>query len=157
MNEEVAVRAMRPVIAVEGWAWSRAAQRRLVSARVPIHSPLEEPDRLTDLGQGIEALDRALRYASRIIEAVSGTSLPPGPDWPRISKFARRGRDAVAHGDERLAAPGFGYSLCLDGDVVRQFGKAKRERKWRTDEISIMELAAATDALAAWFDRESSI
>ncbi len=144
-------------MAVEGWAWARAGQRRLASARVPFVDPLEEPERLTDLAQGIEAFDRALRYAKWITEAVSGTSLPPGTDWPRITKFARRGRDAVAHGDERLSAPGFGYSLRLDGDIVRQHGKASRERKWRTDEIPITELAAAADALVAWFDRESSI
>jgi hypothetical protein len=145
------------VMAVEGWAWASAAQRRLLSARLPYESPLEEPVRLTDLGQGIEALDRALRYANWITKAVSGTSLPPGPDWPRISKFARRGRDALAHGDERLADPGLGYSVRLRGDIVRQHGKARREKTWQTDEISVLELTEATAALIAWFDREASI
>jgi hypothetical protein len=145
------------LMAVEGWAWASAAKRRLVSARVPFDNPLEEPARLTDLGQGIEALDRALRYAKWITRAVTGTSLPPGSDWLRITKFARRGRDALAHGDERLSAPGFGYSLRLDGEIVRQHGKANREKTWRTDEISATELGDATDALIAWFDRESSI
>jgi hypothetical protein len=148
---------MIAVMAVEGWAWASAARRRLLSARVPFDRPLEEPARLTDLGQGIEALDRALRYANWITNTVSGTSLPPGPDWTRISKFARRGRDALAHGDERLSDPGFGYALRIDGDIARQHGKSKREKTWRTDEISVIELAEAIDALISWFDRESSI
>lgn len=145
------------LLAVEGRSWARAAQRRIEAAQIPIGSPIEEPDRLTDLGQGIEALDRALRYSNRILDSVSGTSLPAGPDWPRVSKFARRGRDALAHGDERLIAPGFGYSLRLDGGVVRQFGKARGEKKWSTDEIPIAELAKATDVLITWLDREASI
>jgi hypothetical protein len=145
------------VLAVEGWAWARAARRRFEAAKLPFSDPLEEPDRLTDLGQGIEALDRALRYAEQITDAVSGTSLPAGTDWPRARTFARRGRDALAHGDERLTAPGLGYHLRLDRGIVRQFGKAKRERKWRTDEIPITDLVDATDVLIDWFDREASI
>jgi hypothetical protein len=145
------------VLATEGSAWARAARRRIEAAQAPFKSPLEEPDRLTDLGQGIEALDRALRYAKRVTDAVAGTSLPAGIDWPRITRFARRGRDALAHGDDRFTAPGFGYSIRLSGGIIRQFGKAKRERLWRTDELPIADLMAAVDALVDWLDKESSL
>jgi hypothetical protein len=93
-------------LAVEGRSWARAARRRIEAAQVPFKSPIEEPDRLTDLGQAIEAIDRALRYANRIADSVSGTSVPAGPDWPRIKKVARRGRDALAHGDEEAHRSG---------------------------------------------------
>jgi len=112
---------------------------------------------LADLGQGIEALDRSLRYAKRVTDTISGTSLPTGIDWPQITKFARRGRDALAHGDERISDPGFGFSLRLSGGMVRQFGKTKRERKWRTDEIPVGELIDAIDALVDWLDKEASL
>lgn len=107
--------------------------------------------------QGIEALDRALRYARRVTNAVSGASLPSGIDWERIAKFARRGRDALAHGDERLTAPGLGYSLRMSDGIVRQFGKARTERKWRTDELPMADLVAAIQALVDWLDKESSM
>ena len=145
------------VLATEGLAWARAAQRRVEAAQMPVSSVPEEPNRITELGQGIEALDRALRYARRVTDAVSGASLPSGIDWERIAKFARRGRDALAHGDERLTAPGLGYSLRMSDGIVRQFGKARTERKWRTDELPMADLVAAIQALVDWLDKESSM
>jgi len=116
-----------------------------------------EADCLADLGQGIDALDRALRYADHVLKTVTGTALPAGVDWSRLRKFARRGRNALAHGDERLASPGFGYSLRITGGVIQQHGKAKFEKQWRADVIELTELSAGIDALVAWLEREASI
>src|SRR5262245_44637823 len=101
---------MNPAIyATEGWIWARAARRRFDEALAPAKDVFEETDRTADLGQCLEALDRALRHAKRVSDQVHGTALAGGIDWPHIRRFARVGRDALTHGDERLAADGFGY------------------------------------------------
>jgi hypothetical protein len=88
---------------------------------------------------------------------VRGAGLPDGIDWPRLRRFARAGRDALAHGDERLAAEGFGYRFWRAGQEVKVFGRAKGSKKWQTHSVDLDDLGAAIDALAAWLDRESSI
>lgn len=145
------------VMATEGWIWARAAQRRFGAARSPATGTVEEADRCADLAQGLEGLDRALRYADQVLKVVSGTALPSGVEWESIRAFARRGRNAVAHGDERLAASGSGYSLVIKNDVVQLRGKARREKEWRSDQESVEELADAIDVLTAWLERESAI
>lgn len=144
------------VLATEGWIWARAAKRRLVSARSPFADPFEEADHLADLGQGIEALDRSLRYADRVLKAVRETSLPAGIDWDGLREFSRRGRDALAHGDERLTNPGLGYSIRFRDADVEIHGKAKGDVEWQTDRIPVDDLKAGIDALEVWLDRESS-
>jgi hypothetical protein len=150
--------AMHPsVMAMEGWVWARAARRRVASGSLSPQSQVAEADCLADLGQGIEAIDRAIRYADHVLKTVTGTALPGGVDWSRLRQFARRGRDALAHGDERLTSPGFGYSLRISAGVIYQHGKAKGEKQWRTDAIDLRELADSVDALVSWLEREASI
>lgn len=142
-------------MATQGWAWARAARRRFDAAAVPPPMFVDSIDRNTEVGQGIEALDRAFRYADWILESVAGLSLPAGPDWSVIRRFARRGRDALAHGDERLLADP-GYSVSINRGVVRQFGKARQEREWRTEELPIADLIESVDHLSEWFIGDAS-
>ncbi len=137
--------------------WARAARRRLDAALTPPVDMVDEADKLVDLGQAIEALDRALRHADRILGAVEGTALPAAIDWDHIRTFARRGRDALAHSDERLAEPGLGYFLRRDQTTISLFGKARGEKSHRLDQLGTKDLVEAIDELTAWFDSESSI
>jgi hypothetical protein len=144
------------VYATEGWLWIRAAKRRLEDHARPATGPIDETDRTADIGQAVEAIDRALRYGKRVTEGRRGAVLPPGVDWDRVRTFARRGRDALAHGDERLAKPGFGYLFRVEGTKVVLYGKAKWDLKARRDELDVADLRHAVDELEAWLDRESS-
>jgi hypothetical protein len=145
------------VFATEGWAWIRCARRRIDAALVPAGDPFEDMDRHTDLAQGLEALDRALRYAEHVLRTVHGTELPDGVDWPRITDFARRARDAVVHGDERIRSAGLGYHLRMLDGTIRLLGKAKHEKQFRTDLLEVADLQAAVDALTGWLDLESTV
>jgi hypothetical protein len=148
---------VRVVHATEGWGWAKTARRRFAEAERPAEGPIEETDRTFDLAQGIEALDRALRSARRVLDATKGTELPQGIDWKGVRAFARRSRDALAHGDERIASPGFGYLFRREGDDVVIYGKARGEKARRRDSIPMAELENAATALEEWLDRESSI
>jgi hypothetical protein len=130
--------------------------RRFIAVASTPTSFAESFDFNADVAQGIEALDRALRCAAWVIRTVPALSLPAGPDWSSIRDFARRGRDAIAHGDERLAEPGPGYSVSVNRGIVRQFGKARRDRDWRTDEVALVELMEACDVLGDWFIGDAS-
>jgi hypothetical protein len=145
------------VHATEGWVWARASRRRFAEASRAASGRFEETDRTADLAQGVEALDRALRSAQRVLDHVRGTELPQGVDWPAVRKFARRSREALAHGDDRLERPGFGYNFRRDGDWVVVFGRAKGEKEFREDSISFAELDRAAAELESWLDRESEI
>lgn len=135
--------AMHPsAMAMEGWVWARAASRRVVSGSLSPQSQLAEADCLADLAQGIEAFDRAIRHADHVLNTVSGTALPGGVDWSRLRDFARRGRDALAHGDERLASPGFDYSR--GSRVASSSNTAKRWAKSNGGRMSSTSLASAT-------------
>jgi hypothetical protein len=148
---------MRQVFATEGWLWARAARRRFDAVNGSASTAQEIADSGADLAQGIEALDRALRFAARVLSGVPGTSLPPGIDWDAIRRFARRGRNAVAHGDERLADPGLGYSVRIESGVVIQHGKARGDDRWQTDRLPFADLAKAAKSLEDWFRREIAI
>jgi hypothetical protein len=148
---------VRAVHATEGWGWAKTARRRFAEAGLPADGPFEQADRTFDLAQGVEALDRAFRSAQRVLDGTPGTSLPDGVDWDAVRSFVRRSRDALAHGDERLAKPGYGYLFRCEADRVTICGKAKGEKSRRSDSIPLADLESAATALEAWLDRESSI
>lgn len=144
-------------MAAQGWILARAAGRRLTNGAAPASGLVDGLDRNADLGQGIEALDRAFRYTDLVLSHGSGLSLPTGPEWSEIRQFVRRGRDAIAHGDERLSEPGLGYYITIKDGLVTQFGKAKRERNWRTDVLPVAELIDSVEVLTNWLLFESSV
>jgi len=79
--------------------------------------------------------------------------------WPRLGSnegLRARGRDALAHGDERLSSPGPGYSVSISGGGVHQFGRARRDRDWRADEVALVDLVEAVDVLADWLVGDAS-
>ena len=143
-------------MATQGWVWARTAIWRFLAVASTPAGFGESLDQNADVAQGIEALDRALRYADWVARTVPGLDLPAGRDWTLIRDFARRGRDAIAHGDERLAAPGPGYAVSINRGIVRQFGKARRESEWRKDEIPLVELLDACASLADWLIGDAS-
>lgn len=143
--------------ATEGWVWARAARRRFDDAIAPAHGVFEEADRTADLGQALEALDRALRHVKRVTDQVQGTALPDGIDWAHVRHCARLGRDALTHGDERLAAEGFGFRFWREGHQVKVFGRPRGAKKWQTNSVGLSELGSAIDALVDWLDKESAM
>ncbi len=148
---------MRAVHATEGWGWAKTARRRFAEAARPAQGPLEATDRTFDLAQGVEALDRAFRSAKRVVDATKGTELPRGSDWKAVRSFVRRSRDALAHGDERIASPGFGYLFRREGDDVVIDGKARGEKARRRNSIPMADLEKAAATLEEWLDLESTI
>ena len=134
----------------------RAAKRRLEDYAKHASGPIEETDRTADLGQSIEAPDRALRYAKRVVDTRKGVQLPPGTDWKAVESFTRRGRDALAHGDEGIENPGLGYLFRVEGTGVVLYGKAKWDKKSQRDEMELADLVRAVDELMAWLERQSA-
>ena len=148
---------MRSVHAAEGWGWIRAARRRLRDAGQPASDPIGTTDRTFDLAQFIEAFDSALRSARRVIDSVSDLSLPAGHDWGEITSFIRRARNALEHGDERLAEPGFGYLFRrVEGDI-ELYDRPKNSPDWSPTRMPLDTLERAMDALEGWLDHERGI
>lgn len=149
--------SMRPVHATEGWGWARAARRRLADAQQPFGDPIEATDRDFDLAQAVTALARALRSAKAVRNAVHGVALPEGHDWDALESFSRRARNALEHGEERLDDPGVGYLFRREGEDIVVYDKPKGATGQSSARCSIRQLAAAVDALEAWFELETRI
>jgi hypothetical protein len=118
---------LRAVHATEGWGWAKTARRRLAEAARPAEGPFEVTDRTFDLAQGVEGPRSRGQVSEAGPRRDKGTELPPGIGWKAVRSFVRRSRDALAHGDERIASPGF--DTCSGGRATTWSSTARREAR----------------------------
>ncbi len=144
------------VYAAEAHVWTRVARRRLEGAQTREDSA-DEIDKTADLAQGIEALDRAIRYMDRLRTRIDGVDYPAGVDWAKVREFARHVRDTMAHGDERLATQTFGFLFRIEGDEAVERGQGRGESRGREIRLPLATLRQAIEELDRWAAHERTI
>lgn len=147
------------VHATQASIWISVARRRLAAVRTTgPGGPADEALRVAEAAQSLQALHIAIQHMDRAVRGpVKGLEWPSEVAWDRVRDFVKRFRDAVDHGPERLDNPGLGYNVRIEEGNPVVFGKARGDKAWREDRMSISELEDALRVLGDWAAAEESI